>query len=201
MVSSYVQLLAQRYEGHLDEKAHKYIDYAVDGAARMQQLIEDLLLYSRAGTHGGPLEPTDSDAALAAAARSLATAVEQEKAVITHDDLPVVRADAAQLAQVFQNLLSNAVKFHGEEPPRVHVSAEDKGSEWVLSVRDNGIGIDPQYADRVFVIFQRLHTRQEYAGTGIGLAVCQRIIERHGGRIWFESEPGVGSTFHFTIPK
>jgi PAS domain S-box-containing protein len=201
MVSSYVQLLAQRYEAQLDDKARKYIGYAVDGAVRMQQLIEDLLLYSRAGTRGGPLEPTDSLAALDGAVQNLAKAIEEKGASITHGDLPVVRADAPQLTQVFQNLLSNAVKFRGEAPPRIHVSAEDNGSVWTFSVRDNGIGIEPQYADRVFVIFQRLHTRQEYAGTGIGLAVCQRIIERHGGRIWFESEPGVGSTFYFTILK
>jgi PAS domain S-box-containing protein len=201
MVSSYVQLLAQRYEGGLDEKAHKYIDYAVDGAARMQQLIEDLLLYSRAGTHGGPLAPTDSGAALATAVENLAKRIEQEKAIVTHGDLPIVRADASQLVQVFQNLVSNAVKFHGEAPPRIHVSAEERAREWVLSVRDNGIGIDPKYGDRVFAIFQRLHTREEYPGTGIGLAVCQRIVERHGGWIGFESEPGKGSTFHFGIPK
>jgi len=201
MVSSYVQLLAQRYEGHLDEKAHKYIDYAVDGAARMQQLIEDLLLYSRAGTHGGPLAPTDSGAALATAVENLAKRIVEEKAIITHGDLPIVRADASQLVLVFQNLVSNAVKFHSEAPPRIHVSAEERAREWVLSVRDNGIGIDPKYGDRVFAIFQRLHTREEYPGTGIGLAVCQRIVERHGGWIGFESEPGKGSTFHFGIPK
>jgi PAS domain S-box-containing protein len=201
MVSSYVQLLAQRYEGQLDDKAHKYIHYAVDGALRMQQLIEDLLTYSRAGTRGGPLEPTDSRSALDEAVRSLGKMIEESGAVITHAELPLVRANAPQLAQVFQNLLSNAIKFHGEAPPHAHVSAEDKGREWVFSVKDNGIGIDPQYKDRVFVIFQRLHTRQEYPGTGIGLAVCQRIVERHDGRVWFESAPGKGSTFCFSIPK
>jgi len=201
MVLSYVQLLAQRYEGQLDDKAQKYIAYAVDGAARMQQLIEDLLLYSRAGTHGGPLTPTDSAAALATAVENLTKRIEEEKAIITHDDLPIVRADASQLVQVFQNLVSNAVKFHGDAPPRIHVSAEEKAREWVLSVRDNGIGIDPKYGDRVFAIFQRLHTREEYPGTGIGLAVCQRIVERHGGRMGFESEPSKGSTFYFGIPK
>lgn len=201
MVSSYVQLLAQRYEGQLDDKAQKYIAYAVDGALRMQQLIEDLLLYSRAGARGGSLESVDSGAALAAAIQNLTKTIEESGAVITHDELPLVRANAPQLAQVFQNLLSNAIKFHGESPPRVHVSAEDKGHEWVFSVNDQGIGIDPQYKDRVFVIFQRLHTRQEYPGTGIGLAVCQRIIERHGGRVWFESELGMGSTFYFSVPE
>jgi PAS domain S-box-containing protein len=201
MVSSYVQLLAQRYEGQLDDKAQKYIAYAVDGALRMQQLIEDLLVYSRAGARGGALESVDSGSALAAAIQNLTKTIEESGAVITHDELPVVRANAPQLTQVFQNLLSNAIKFHGERPPRVHVSAEDKGREWVFSVKDHGIGIDPQYKDRVFVIFQRLHTRQEYPGTGIGLAVCQRIVERHGGRVWFESEPGMGSTFYFSVPE
>jgi PAS domain S-box-containing protein len=201
MVSSYVQLLAQRYEGQLDDKAQKYIAYAVDGALRMQQLIEDLLVYSRAGARGGSLESVDSGSALAAAIQNLTKTIEESGAVITHDELPVVRANAPQLTQVFQNLLSNAIKFHGENPPRVHVSAEDKGHEWVFSVKDHGIGIDPQYKDRVFVIFQRLHTRQEYPGTGIGLAVCQRIVERHGGRVWFESEPGMGSTFYFSVPE
>lgn len=201
MVSSYTQLLAQRYEGQLDDKAQKYIAYAVDGALRMQQLIEDLLTYSRAGTRGGPLGVVDSRSALASAIQNLAKAIEESAAVITQGELPLVRGDAPQLTQVLQNLLSNAIKFHGEAPPRVHVSAEDRGREWVFSVKDSGIGIEPQYKDRVFIIFQRLHTRQEYPGTGIGLAVCQRIVERHGGRMWLESEPGKGSTFFFSIPK
>jgi len=201
MVSSYVQLLAQRYEGQLDDKAQKYIAYAVDGAVRMQRLIEDLLVYSRVGTRGGPLGVVDSRSALASAIQNLAKAIEESAAVITQGELPLVRADAPQLTQVFQNLLSNAIKFHGEAPPRVHISAEDKGREWVFSVKDDGIGIDPQYKDRVFVIFQRLHTRQEYPGTGIGLAVCKKIVERHGGRMWFESEPGKGSTFFFSVLK
>jgi PAS domain S-box-containing protein len=201
MISSYTQLLAQRYEGQLDEKTQKYIGYAVDGALRMQRLIDDLLIFSRIGTRGGPLERMDSGSALAEAINNLGTMVEESGAILTHDELPTVRVKPSQLVMVFQNLLSNAIKFHSEAPPRVHVSAEDQGREWVFSVKDNGIGIDPQYKDRVFVIFQRLHTGQEYPGTGIGLAVCQRIVERHGGKIWFESEPGRGSTFYFTIPK
>jgi light-regulated signal transduction histidine kinase (bacteriophytochrome) len=201
MVSSYTQLLGQRYEGQLDEKAKKYIDYAVDGAVRMQRLINDLLTYSRVGTRGKPLEPTDAHAVLGEAVVNLAATIEESGALITNDDLPTVRTDASQLVQVFQNLLANAIKFRGAEPPRVHVSATDQGREWVFSVRDNGIGIERQYAARVFVIFQRLHTRQEYPGTGIGLALCKRIVERHGGHIWFESEPGAGSTFFFTVPK
>ena len=201
MVASYTQLLAQRYEGQLDEKAKKYIDYAVDGAVRMQRLINDLLSYSRIGTRGKPLEPTDARAVLGEAVKNLATAIEESRALVTNDDLPTVHADASQLALVFQNLIGNAIKFHGAADPRVHVAVTDQPGEWVFSVRDNGIGVEPQYAERIFVIFQRLHTREEYPGTGIGLAVCKRIVERHGGRIWFESEPGQGSTFFFSIPK
>jgi signal transduction histidine kinase len=201
MVSSYTQLLAQRYEGQLDDKAKKYIHYAVDGAIRMQTLINDLLAYSRVGTQAKPLEPTDSHAALGEAIRNLAAMIEENRAVITNDDLPTVRADAAQLVLLFQNLLANAIKFRRQDLPRVHLSAQDQGREWVFAVKDNGIGIAPQHAERAFVIFQRLHTREEYPGNGIGLAVCQRIVERHAGKIWFESEPGKGSTFFFTVPK
>lgn len=201
MVSSYTQLLAQRYEGELDEKAKKYIDYATDGAIRMQRLINDLLAYSRVGTRGKPPESTDSHAVLGEAIRNLAASIEDNHAIITNDDLPTVHADASQLAQVFQNLIANAIKFRSKKHPRIHVAARDQGGEWIFSVKDNGIGIEQQYADRVFVIFQRLHTREEYPGTGIGLALCKRIVERHGGRIWFESKPGKGSTFSFTIPK
>jgi PAS domain S-box-containing protein len=201
MVSSYTQLLAQHYEGRLDEKAKKFMDYAVDGAVRMQRLINDLLTYSRVGTRGKSLETTDTHALLGEAIRNLAAIIEEKRAIITNDDLPTVRADASQLMQVFQNLISNAVKFQGANVPHIHVSAQDKGREWVFSIRDNGIGIDKQFTDRIFIIFQRLHTRQEYPGTGIGLAVCKRIVERHGGRMWFESEPGKGSTFFFTITK
>jgi light-regulated signal transduction histidine kinase (bacteriophytochrome) len=167
----------------------------------MQRLINDLLAYSRVGTRGNPIESTDAHSVLGEAIRNLAAMIEENKAIITNEDLPVVRADAAQLVQVFQNLLANAIKFRGEVLPRVHVSVREEGHEWVFSVKDNGIGIDPQYADRVFVIFQRLHTRQEYPGTGIGLAICKRIVERHGGKIWYESEPGKGTTFFFTIQK
>jgi PAS domain S-box-containing protein len=201
MVASYTQLLAQHYDGRLDEKAKKFMDYAVDGAVRMQRLINDLLTYSRIGTQGKPLETTDTHTLLGEAISNLATLIAEKRAIITNDDLPTVRADASQLMQVFQNLISNSIKFQGENVPHIHVSAQEKGREWVFAVRDNGIGIEKQYADRVFVIFQRLHTRQEYPGTGIGLAVCKRIVERHGGRIWFESEPGKGSTFFFTLTK
>jgi PAS domain S-box-containing protein len=201
MISSYTQLLAQRYGDQLDDQAKKFIGYAVDGAVRMQRQINDLLTYSRVGTRGKPLEPTDAHAVLGEAIRNLMAAIEEQHALVVTDDLPTVRADAGQLVVVFQNLLANAIKFHGADAPRVRVSARDGGKEWVFSVQDNGIGIEPQYADRLFVIFQRLHTREEYPGSGIGLAICRRIVERHGGRIWFESEPGKGATFFFTVPK
>jgi PAS domain S-box-containing protein len=201
MVASYAQLLAERYEGRLDGKAKEYIGFAVEGATRMQQLVDDLLTYSRVGTRGKPMETRDSHSILGEAIENLAILIGESKAGITVDVLPIVSADPVQLVQVFQNLLANAIKFRGGNIPRIHVSAREEEREWVFSVQDNGIGIDGQYADRVFVIFQRLHTREEYPGTGIGLAVCKRIVERHGGRIWFESEPGKGSTFFFTVPK
>ena len=201
MISSYTQLLAQRYEGQLDEKAKKYSDYAVDGAVRMQGLINDLLAYSRVSTQGKPFETIDSYSVLEVALQNLSATIKENLAIVINDDLPMVRADATQLSQLFQNLIGNAIKFRGADLPRIHVSARDLGSEWRFSVHDNGIGIDEKYADKVFVIFQRLHTKQEYPGTGIGLAICKRIVERHGGRIWYESEPGKGATFYFTLPK
>ena len=201
MVSSYTQLLAHHYESQLDDKARKYIHYAVDGSVRMQTLINDLLTYSRVGRRGKPLEPTDAHAVLGEALRNLAAAIVETHAVITNDELPTVLADASQLVLVFQNLLANAIKFRRAELPRIHVSARERGGEWLFAVKDNGIGIEAQYAERVFIIFQRLHTKEEYPGTGIGLAVCQRIVERHGGKIWFESAPGSGTTFLFTVPK
>ncbi len=201
MVSSYTQLLARRYQGKLDADADEFIAYAVDGANRMQGLINDLLAYSRAGTRAKGLGPADCTAVLDQALANLKAAIEQSGAVVTHDPLPTVTADKLQLVQLFQNLIGNAIKFHVEAPPRVHVSAEKQGNEWVFSVRDNGIGIDPKYAERIFVIFQRLHTREEYPGTGIGLAICKKIVDRRGGRIWAESQPGMGAAFYFTIPK
>lgn len=200
MVSSYTQLLAKRYKGQLDADADEFIAYAVDGATRMQKLIQDLLAYSRVSTGSQPFEPTPMGAVLSYAMDNLLSAIKESQAVITHDRLPTVRGDAKQLAQVFQNLLSNAIKFHGDQPPRIHISAQRTHDEWLFSVRDEGIGIDPQYAGRIFVIFQRLHTRAEYPGTGIGLAICKKIVERHGGRMWVESEVGKGATFWFSIP-
>jgi len=210
MVASFVQLLAERYRGQLDSDADEFIAFAVDGAKRMQTLINDLLEYSRVGTRGEPLQPTDANVALDDALWNLDLAVTDAGATITHDPLPTVIADPTQLAQLFQNLVSNAIKFHGTEPPVVHIAARQtfevsetsKVSKqvWEFAVRDNGIGIAPADHERIFGIFQRLHSREEYAGTGIGLAVCQRIVERHGGKIWVESQLGQGTTFYFTLP-
>ncbi len=201
MVASYVQLLQRRYQGKLDPEADEFIAYAVDGANRMRGLIDDLLTYSRVGRLGKPFEPTNLESTLDIVLKNLQASIADNKATVTHDTLPVIKADGSQLVQLFQNLIGNAIKFHGEEPPHVHVSAVDKGSEWEFAVRDNGIGIDPQYFERLFKIFQRLHTREEYPGSGIGLAVCKKIVERHGGRIWIESQIGKGSTIYFTLSK
>jgi len=198
-VASYIQLLARRYQGKLDTDANEFIAFAVDAVTRMQQMINDLLAYSRVGTRGKALKPTPCETVLAQAMANLQMAIEESGAQVTHDPLPTVMADAAQLVQLFQNLIGNALRFHGEAPPRVHISAQRQGKEWVFSVRDNGIGIDPQHAGRIFLIFQRLHTRRKYPGSGIGLAICKKIVERHGGRIWVESQPGQGSTFYFTL--
>ncbi len=199
MVSSYTQLLARRYWGRLDEDADEFIGYAVDGAERMQRLINDLLTYSRVGTRGKDLAPTDLSAVLEAARTNLRIAIEESGAQITSGPLPTVRGDRSQLVQLFQNLIGNAIKFRGEETPQIHVGAMRRDRRWVISVRDNGIGIEPDGIERIFVIFQRLHGRREYPGTGIGLAICKRIVERHGGEIWVESVPGEGSTFYFTL--
>lgn len=200
MIASYTQLLAKRYKGKLDADADDFIGYAVEGATRMQRLINDLLAYSRVTTQGKVFERVDCGQILEDVLSNLRLAVEESQAVVTHDALPVVTADGGQLGQLFQNLIGNAVKFHGAEPPKVHVSAELRSNEWRFSVRDNGIGLDLRYAERIFVIFQRLHNREEYPGTGIGLALCKKIVERHGGRIWVESESGRGATFYFTLP-
>jgi signal transduction histidine kinase len=201
MVTSYVQLLERRYRGQLDADADDFIAFAVDGAARMQQLIKGLLVYSRVGTHAQPLQSTDCQVVLARALTDLQVAMDESDAVVTHDPLPTVMADATQLGQLFQNLVGNAIKFRDNRCPEIHVGAERReDGYWLFSVRDNGIGVEPEYAERIFLIFQRLHTRDEYPGTGIGLAICKRIVERHGGRIWVASEPGQGATFYFTIP-
>jgi PAS domain S-box-containing protein len=199
-VTSYVQLLAKRYKGKLDSDADEFIGFAADGAVRMWNLVNDLLAYSRVGTRGKELEPIDSEGALAQSVNDLKVSIEENDALVTHDPLPMVMADCFQLEQLFRNLIGNAIKFRGNEPPRVHISASRIGNGWTFSVRDNGIGIAPEYFDRIFTIFQRLHSREEYAGTGIGLAVCKKIVERHGGRIWVKSEVGKGATFYFILP-
>jgi PAS domain S-box-containing protein len=201
MVSSFVQLLAKRYKGRLDQDADDFINYAVDGVNRMHNLITDLLAYSRVGTRGEEFKPVSSEVALDGALSNLQMSIEQSGAVVTRDPLPVVMGDNSQLVQLFQNLISNAIKFCVDRAPRIHVSADQQGDEWVFSVRDNGIGIALEYFGRILLIFQRLHDRKQYPGTGIGLAICKKVVERHGGRIWVESELGVGSSFYFTIPE
>ncbi len=199
MVASFTQLLAKRYQGRLDQDADEFIGFAVDGATRMQQLINDLLAYSRVGTRGKPPAPADLNEILELAEANLHEAIKESGAVVTHESLPLVNGDQIQLIQLFQNLLANAIKFRGPEPPRIHVSAQPQENGWRLAVQDNGIGVAPEHQERIFAIFQRLHGRSEYPGTGIGLAICKKIVERHGGHIWVESVAGQGSTFYFNI--
>jgi PAS domain S-box-containing protein len=201
MVSSYTQLLVRRYGDKLDEDAKEFMGYIVDGAARMKQLIEDLLAYSRVGTRGKSFERVAVEAALRRAINNLRAAIEEAGAAISYDALPTVRGDELQLSQLFQNLIGNALKFRSASVPRIHVSAAEKEHEWELVVRDNGIGIEPAYFERIFMVFQRLHNKGEYPGTGIGLAICKKVVERHDGRIWVASQPGEGASFHFTLPK
>jgi PAS domain S-box-containing protein len=199
MVSSYTQLLERRYKDQLDQDARDFIFFAVDGANRMQHLINDLLDYSRVTTRGKPFVKLDLSTVLGHAIANLQKKIQETGAMIVNDDLPFVYGDEVQLVRVFQNLLDNAMKFRGADPPRINVSAKTLDEKIQISITDNGIGIDKIYSDRVFTIFQRLHTKIEYPGTGIGLAICKRTIERHGGKIWFESEPGKGTTFSFTL--
>lgn len=201
MVASYLQLVAKRYKGRLDADADEFIGYAVDGAKRMQALINDLLAYSRVGTKARPLEPTDCEKVLDTALGNLRIAIAEAGAVVTRAPLPAVSGDASQLVQLFQNLVGNALKFRRENPVRIHIGAEPEGEMLRFSIVDNGIGISAEYFERIFVLFQRLHGRGDYPGTGIGLAICKKIVERHGGRIEVDSQPGVGSTFTFTLPR
>ena len=208
MIASYTQLIARRYQGALDAEADEFIKYAVDGATRMQVLINDLLAYSRVGTHGKSFELTDCSEVVARVLENLKIAIDESRAAVRSSSLPTIMADATQLTQLFQNLISNAIKFRAGQPPEIQIDADRTQDPqaparqgWRFSVRDNGIGIEQKYFDRIFVIFQRLHGRDEYPGTGIGLAICKKIVERHGGRIWLESEPGKGTTFYFTIPE
>ena len=200
MVSSYVTLLERRYQGRLDADADDFIHFAVDGAERMRQLIQDLLAFSRVGTRGGELVPTGSRAALTRALENLQVLIDETDARVIFDEMPEVNADPGQLELVFQNLIGNAIKYRGEDRPKVTVSAVAQEGHWLFGVKDNGIGFEQKFADRIFGVFQRLQTRSEYPGTGIGLAIVKKIVERHGGRIWADSQPGVGSTFWFTMP-
>ena len=201
-VAGYCQLLESRYSDRLDDDARQFIGFAVEGAERMRALIHGLLDYSRIESQGRTPQPVDASEAIQSALADLRELiVETDARINVHlDRLSEVLADGAQLARLFQNLIGNAIKYRGENRPEIEISCKTDGHECVFSIRDNGIGIEPKYADRIFVIFQRLHTRREYPGTGIGLAICRRIVERHGGRIWLESHPGKGSTFYFTLP-
>jgi light-regulated signal transduction histidine kinase (bacteriophytochrome) len=201
MITSYLQLLEARYTEHLDDDAREFIGYAVDGASRMKSLINDLLMYSRVGRGEREFATVSMDAALADARRNLQMMIEENNAEITHDPLPEVYGDAVPLSQLLQNLISNAIKFRSEAPPAIHIGVTQHSDEWMFSVRDNGIGMEPQYLERIFIIFQRLHNKQKYSGTGIGLAISKKVVEHHGGRIWAESAPGQGTTFFFTLPR
>ena len=202
MVASYTQLLAKRYKGRLDSDADEFIGFAVNGCNRMQGLIQDLLAYSRAGTNGKAFCQVSSEGALQQALTNLRITIKQSGAVVSHDSLPAIKTDETQLTQVFQNLVGNAIKYRSTEAPRVHISAiTNDANEWIFSVRDNGLGIDPQYFERIFILFQRLHGRNEFEGTGIGLAICKKVLERLGGRIWVESQPEKGSNFYFALPR
>jgi light-regulated signal transduction histidine kinase (bacteriophytochrome) len=200
IVASYTQLLARRYKGKLDHDADEFIAFAVDGVTRMQRLIRDLLAYSRVGTRGREVGSVSLDKVLGHALDNLRQALDDTGGQVTREPLPEVDGNEGQLTQLFQNLIGNALKFHGPAPPRVHVSVRKERNEWQFAFEDNGVGIEHQYFERIFVIFQRLHSIEKYPGTGIGLALCKKIVEKHGGRIWVESEPGRGTTFRFTLP-
>ena len=199
-IAGFVKLIEKRYKNKLDKNADEFIGYIIDGTKRMQQLINDLLEYSRVGSGHNEFKPTDCSVILDKVISDLKTAIKESGATVTHDGLPTVLSDANQVGRLFQNLISNAIKFRDTDPLRIHISAEKEKDEWVFSVRDNGIGIDPKYSEKIFIVFQRLHTRSEYPGTGVGLAICKKIVENHGGRIWVESEHGKGATFYFTLP-
>jgi chemotaxis family two-component system sensor kinase Cph1 len=199
-VGNYVQLLEMRYESELDADGKEFIGYVVEGVSLMQKLIDDVLAYSKVDTLGIAFQVTEVETALNRTLKNLRQRIGETGAIITHDPLPTVMADETQLIQLFLNLIGNAIKFRSSQPPKIHISAKRLEDEWLFSVQDNGIGLDPQFSDRIFIIFQRLHTRDEYPGTGMGLAICKKIIECHRGRIWVESQLGQGTTFYFTIP-
>jgi light-regulated signal transduction histidine kinase (bacteriophytochrome) len=201
MVTAYTQLLAERYSGKLDATADKFIGYAIDGAIRMQILIQDLLAFSRVGRKEDAGTEVDCNTVIEDVRQVLASAVQESGAQVTCSNLPTVLADRTQMVQLFQNLIGNAIKFRGVKPPVISVRAEKRDQNWLFSVSDNGIGIAPEFAENIFVIFQRLHARTEYPGNGIGLAICKKIVERYGGKIWVESQPEAGSTFRFVMPS
>ena len=201
MVSSFTQLLERRYKRQLDADADDYIGFIIEGSQRMKYLIDDLLEFSRLNTQSREFESILLKITLEDVLRNLKTSIMENNAQITHDPLPTIIGDPSQINQLLQNLIANAIKFHGDEPPKIHISAEESGDEWIIGVSDEGIGIDPDHQEQIFRIFKRLHTREEYSGTGIGLAICKRIIDKHNGKIWVESELGKGSNFYFTIPK
>jgi PAS domain S-box-containing protein len=201
MIASYLQLLERKYKGKLDAKADKYIHFSVDGATRMQNLIDDILDFSRVTTRAKKLKLTDLEPIYKEVLSNLEVSIDENKAIISHDPLPVVMADKTQISQVFQNLINNAIKFRSKDQPKINISVKKEDNQWIFAVQDNGIGINPKHSDRIFEVFKRLHKKREYSGTGIGLAICKKIIERHGGHIWVESELGKGSIFYFTLPK
>jgi len=200
-LSGFCKLLRDTYRGKLDDQADEWLEFVIEGARRMSGLIQDLLGYSRIGLRDDPVDPTDCTVVLDEAVQNLLAAIEENGAVVTHDDLPILMGVRAQLVQLFQNLIGNAIKYRGDQQPCVHVTVERKDREWLFSVRDNGIGIAAEHLDRIFQIFKRLHGRDQYSGTGVGLAICKKIVELHGGRIWAESDPGIGSVFSFTMPE
>jgi light-regulated signal transduction histidine kinase (bacteriophytochrome) len=201
MIHSFVQLLQRRLDHNLDAESEEYLQYVVEGARRIQTLIDDLLSYTRLGAQSLSLQAVDLEKVLSEALSNLKLATEEKGAVLDWDPLPVVEADRTHMVLLFQNLLGNAIKFNGDKKPKVHIGAKEEADRWVLSVADNGIGIESKYFEKIFVVFQRLHARGDYPGTGIGLALCKKIVDQHNGKIWVESEPGQGSTFYFTIPK
>jgi len=200
-VKNYADLLAKKYQPELDETAFKYLNIITSGAARMQKLIDDLLSVSRVTTRGNQLERIDMQLVVNDVLDIYDLRFQEEDVAFTSSDMPVVNADKGQLTQLLQNLISNSLKFRSKEPPSLHFSVSETNESWLFEFQDNGIGFDTKFADRIFVVFQRLHARDEYSGTGIGLAICQKIVERHGGEIWADSDPGKGSTFYFTLPK
>jgi len=201
MIGSFTQLLERRYKGQLDSDADDYIGFIVDGASRMKDLIDDLLAFSRLNTEAREFELTDLENVFDDVLFNLEIVIEKNNAQITHESLPIVRCDSSQIMQLFQNLISNAIKFQSNKRPNIHIFVQESAEEWLFGVNDNGIGIESEHQKKIFDVFRRLNTRDEFEGTGIGLAICKRILERHDGRIWVDSEPGKGSTFYFTIPK